>query len=325
MSVLYLARHDAMKEILNLRFRIQFLVTAFLLGLQSFMAPMIISAAGQETPRRHSLIHRSDLESAALPATTQGTILQPPSAEQPHIMSPIEPPNTLGSLPIMPHHRTLTKRPPVASIAAPSTFFQTIPGPLPGQILQTATDTTKSTLSPAVASITKSMPSLAGVISTGAAPITSTPFSPLASSTSMRSAATVGSNPVPSSNGSRSALNLLQNSAIAGLLQPSTPVVTTRSSPPPSSAPGPLPSLSTGSVTLTWAANGESDLAGYKIYVGTASGIYDFPVSAFVIGKVTSYTVANLPIGQTYFFAMSAYDTDGNESSLSAEVSKSLF
>jgi fibronectin type 3 domain-containing protein len=78
-------------------------------------------------------------------------------------------------------------------------------------------------------------------------------------------------------------------------------------------------------VTLTWAANGESDLAGYKIYVGTASGIYDFPVSAFVIGKVTSYTVANLPIGQTYFFAMSAYDTDGNESSLSAEVSKSLF
>ena len=78
-------------------------------------------------------------------------------------------------------------------------------------------------------------------------------------------------------------------------------------------------------MTLTWAANREPDLAGYKIYVGTASGTYNFPGSAFVIGKVTSYAVSNLPIGQTYFFAMSAYDSAGNESPLSAEVSKSLF
>ena len=78
-------------------------------------------------------------------------------------------------------------------------------------------------------------------------------------------------------------------------------------------------------MTLTWAANGEPDLAGYKVYVGTASGTYNFPGSAFVIGKVTSYTVSNLPTGQTYFFAISAYDSAGNESLLSAEVSKSLF
>jgi hypothetical protein len=44
-----------------------------------------------------------------------------------------------------------------------------------------------------------------------------------------------------------------------------------------------------------------------------------------VIGTVTSYTISNLPNGQTYFFAMSAYDSAGNESVLSAEVSKSLF
>jgi len=78
-------------------------------------------------------------------------------------------------------------------------------------------------------------------------------------------------------------------------------------------------------VTLTWTANGESDLAGYKVYVGTASGTYSFPGSAFVIGKVTSYTVSSLPMGQTYFFAISAYNSAGNESLLSAEVSKSLF
>ena len=78
-------------------------------------------------------------------------------------------------------------------------------------------------------------------------------------------------------------------------------------------------------MTLTWAANGEPDLAGYKVYVGTASGTYSFPGSAFLIGNVRSYTVSNLPKGQTYFFAVSAYDSAGNESVLSAEVSKSLF
>ena len=78
-------------------------------------------------------------------------------------------------------------------------------------------------------------------------------------------------------------------------------------------------------MTLTWTANRESDLAGYKIYVGTASGTYSFPGSAFVIGNVTSYTISDLPKGQTYFFAMSAYDSAGNESPLSAEVSKSIF
>ena len=78
-------------------------------------------------------------------------------------------------------------------------------------------------------------------------------------------------------------------------------------------------------MTLTWTANGEPDLAGYKIYVGTASGTYSFPGSAFVIGKVMSYTISNLPKGQTYFFAISAYDSAGNESPLSAEVSRSIF
>ena len=78
-------------------------------------------------------------------------------------------------------------------------------------------------------------------------------------------------------------------------------------------------------MTLTWTANGEPDLAGYKVYVGTASGTYSFPGSAFLPGEVTSYTVSNLPKGQTYFFAISAYDSAGNESALSAEVSKSLY
>jgi hypothetical protein len=78
-------------------------------------------------------------------------------------------------------------------------------------------------------------------------------------------------------------------------------------------------------VILTWTANGEPDLAGYKIYVGTASGTYSFPGSPFVAGKMTSYTVSNLPKSQTYFLAISAYDSADNENELSAEVSKSLY
>ena len=82
----------------------------------------------------------------------------------------------------------------------------------------------------------------------------------------------------------------------------------------------PPPSVTT--VTLSWAANTESDLAGYKVYVGTAPGVYGSPVT---LGNVTSYTVSNLALGNTYYLAISAFDTSGNESPLSAVVSKSVY
>ena len=75
---------------------------------------------------------------------------------------------------------------------------------------------------------------------------------------------------------------------------------------------------------MSWNANSESDLAGYRIYVGTRSGSYGF-VGPFEVTKGTSFTVPNLPLGTTYFFAVSAFDKSGNESAKSAEVSKSLF
>jgi len=82
-----------------------------------------------------------------------------------------------------------------------------------------------------------------------------------------------------------------------------------------------------GDATLSWAApktytNGAplTDLAGYKVYYGTASGAYTKVVDA---GKVTTYKVANLP-NSTYFFAVTAYNTAMTESSYSNEVSKSI-
>lgn len=66
-------------------------------------------------------------------------------------------------------------------------------------------------------------------------------------------------------------------------------------------------------VTLQWDANSESDLAGYKVYYGTAPGVYGTPIT---LGKVTTYTIPSLPPG-TYYFAVTAYNTSGLESGYS--------
>ena len=324
-----------MTDIMTPRFQLAVLAAILFLGLQSVAMPPIISAAEQEMPRRHSLIHHSTVGPAALPATTQEAMLQPPGAEPTRIPSPIGPPKASVSPPTMPltHHRTLPKRPAIASTTAPTTSSQTLRAAVPssvsaGQVTQTTADSAKSTNLTPTAPITKSSgPPLPPVISTGSAAVVPPASTPFAGAAGVRPAASAGSGSTPSSSRSRSALNLLQNSKVASLLQPpGTVVITLPSLPPPSAPPSaPPPSLTTASVTLTWTANREADLAGYNVYVGTASGIYDAPGSSFVTGKVTSYTVSNLPKGQTYFFAISAYDSAGNESARSAEVSKSLF
>ena len=80
----------------------------------------------------------------------------------------------------------------------------------------------------------------------------------------------------------------------------------------------------TSSATLTWNANTENDLAGYKIYRATTSGGYGAPI-ATLQGNVTTYIAAGLQVGTTYFFVITAYDSSGNESPRSNEVSKSIF
>jgi hypothetical protein len=81
---------------------------------------------------------------------------------------------------------------------------------------------------------------------------------------------------------------------------------------------------SSSSATLTWNANTESDLAGYKIYRATASGAYGAPIATIPAGTVT-YAASGLQAGTTYFFVVTAYDSAGNESAFSNEVSKSIF
>jgi hypothetical protein len=77
----------------------------------------------------------------------------------------------------------------------------------------------------------------------------------------------------------------------------------------------------TGSAGLSWTANTETDLAGYKVYIGTQPGLYNPPIT---LGTVISYTATNLASGKTFYFCVSAFDNAGNESPCSAEVSKPL-
>ncbi|SNB46127.1 dockerin type I domain-containing protein [Geobacter sp. DSM 9736] len=81
-------------------------------------------------------------------------------------------------------------------------------------------------------------------------------------------------------------------------------------------------------VTLYWDAPATyadgspiTDLAGYKVYAGSSSGNYDQPVD---VGNKTSHTVTNLPDEGTHYFAVTAYDTKGNESGFSSELAQTL-
>ncbi|MBV8806329.1 MAG: fibronectin type III domain-containing protein [Sinobacteraceae bacterium] len=81
-----------------------------------------------------------------------------------------------------------------------------------------------------------------------------------------------------------------------------------------------------GAVTLSWDAPTDNadgsvlmDLAGYKVHYGSASKDYTGTIEVDNPG-LTNYVVQNLPAG-TYYFAISSYNSNGVESSLSGEVS----
>jgi len=78
------------------------------------------------------------------------------------------------------------------------------------------------------------------------------------------------------------------------------------------------------SATFIWTPNSEANLAGYKIYSSkTAPGAYDTATDigspTIIDGKVVA-TLTGYVSGVTYYFAATAYDTDGFESDYSEEV-----
>ena len=83
-------------------------------------------------------------------------------------------------------------------------------------------------------------------------------------------------------------------------------------------------------VTLAWDANPEPYPDGYMLYYKTGSccapydGVHptdptlDSPID---VGDITQYTIYGLSNTETYYFVVTAYDTDHNESGYSNEVS----
>lgn len=84
--------------------------------------------------------------------------------------------------------------------------------------------------------------------------------------------------------------------------------------------------LSEGSATLSWNANSEPDLAGYRIYYGPEPRTGNCPPGGYLkkidAGSRISYTINNLEIGKTYYFSLVSYDKSGNESCFSQEGKK---
>jgi hypothetical protein len=81
--------------------------------------------------------------------------------------------------------------------------------------------------------------------------------------------------------------------------------------------PGPTNSPPTQSVTLGWDLIGDSNVAGYKIYYGTASHTY---TNVVVVGNTNNGTITGLVAGTAYYFAATSYGGSGAESPFSDEV-----
>ena len=91
--------------------------------------------------------------------------------------------------------------------------------------------------------------------------------------------------------------------------------------PPTGASPTGAPSTA----ILAWDAVTATNLNGYRIYYGTNPGRYLQSVGQGInVGRVESYTLNGLASGTRYYFAVTAFDTSGNESAFSNEVFKDI-
>lgn len=79
------------------------------------------------------------------------------------------------------------------------------------------------------------------------------------------------------------------------------------------------------SATLAWSAPSDGRVTGYRVYVGATSGSYlQQKGNGLNAGGGTTFTVTGLDSGRTYYFAVTSYDSSGNESSFSSEATKAV-
>ena len=90
---------------------------------------------------------------------------------------------------------------------------------------------------------------------------------------------------------------------------------------PPFSPQGVAGKIANNDIVLTWKANSESDLAVYRVYYGASSRNYGLPIPI----NGTKYSISGLNNNATYYLAVTAVDTSGNESGYSSpEIQKTV-
>jgi len=78
-----------------------------------------------------------------------------------------------------------------------------------------------------------------------------------------------------------------------------------------------ISAFAASSVTLAWDPSVSTNVTGYNVYYGVTSRNYTNVIS---VGSATSATVSDLAPNAIYYFAATAYDTDGVESDYSTET-----
>ncbi len=73
-----------------------------------------------------------------------------------------------------------------------------------------------------------------------------------------------------------------------------------------------------GALEATWKENTESDLAGYRLRWGTASGVY---TDSLVVGRISHQRISGLVDGTRYYATITAFDSAGHESGPAPEQS----
>lgn len=86
---------------------------------------------------------------------------------------------------------------------------------------------------------------------------------------------------------------------------------------PPSAPRGLYTSTGDNFIELFWDVNPEPDVAGYNIYV---SGTYEGPYQAIGSSRDAYFLDNGARNGNKYYYAVTAYDFDGNESAFSREI-----
>ncbi|MGD1041576.1 MAG: cellulase family glycosylhydrolase [Sedimentisphaerales bacterium] len=92
---------------------------------------------------------------------------------------------------------------------------------------------------------------------------------------------------------------------------------------PPAAPTGLTATPSTGTITLDWNDNNEGDLYGYDIYRSTTPGGQTSRLN-LVRSKTSAYTDTNVAGTRTYYYVVTAVDTNFNSSADSLEVSATV-